>query len=137
MNRKRNDMVRDVHNLDEKLSAFLSHFGFLKSNVDISRDSFEIVYRKESLYIKVYGGISTLDYPYYVNVILGDGRSDYPFCDKNAVPLWRLMNEADGMAHREYDFAVLQTQEGLQSIANDLARYAAPFLHRKAGTDHD
>jgi hypothetical protein len=128
----RNDMDHEVCNIEQKLSVFLSQHGFMQDKRKISRNSFEMVYRKGDLYIKVIGGYNVHDYPFCVNVILGEGSAEYPYCDSNAVALWQIMNKADGQTHREYNLEMLAGEDGPDTIINDLGKYAANFLKNGA-----
>ncbi len=72
-------------------SAVLAKHGFERESQEIKEYSCHIIFGNGKRYIKISANIHPMDYPPYYNVILGEGRRDFPDSDWNAIALWRLM----------------------------------------------
>ena len=88
-------------------------------------------------YIEVTANVEPRDAPYYCNVMLGEGRTDWPERDWNSVALWRLIrDQASTPAEAEAQEYLLgdetEVAAALRRIFDrmraDLVRYAGDFL---------
>jgi len=88
-------------------------------------------------YIEVTANVEPRDAPYYCNVTLGEGRTDWPERDWNSVALWRLIrDQASTPGEAEANEYLLgdetEIAEALGRIFDrmraDLLRYAGDFL---------
>ncbi len=90
----------------EIISPTAEQFGFVRHRTEIEKHSTTIIFRKDKQYIKVEGSTYPTDYPYYYNIILGEGDSeDFIEWDWNSVALWRLKTKIAPTAEaKEYEF---------------------------------
>jgi len=88
-------------------------------------------------YIEVTANVDPRDAPYYCNVTLGDGRTDWPERDWNSVALWRLIrDQASSPAEAEAkEYLLGDKSEVVEALGRsfdrmraDLLRYAGDFL---------
>lgn len=107
-------------------------FGFTRHRTEIETFSTTIIFRKDKHYIKISGSTYPTDYPFYYNVVLGEGDSeDFLEWDWNSVALWRLKSKLDPAAKaKEYEFPFGDKVKFSVVNANEeLLKYADTFLH--------
>jgi hypothetical protein len=94
-------------------------------------------YLADARYIEVTANVDPRDAPFYCNITLGEGRTDWPERDWNSIALWRLIREqASTPAEADAAEYLLGDQtdvsESLQRVFDrmraDLLRYAGDFL---------
>lgn len=114
------------------ISPTLEPYGFVPNRTEVKTYSTTIVYKKGSQYIKVNSTSFPTDYPYYFNIILGEGDSEdfYEF-DWNSIALWALAHTIDPQAAlASYDFPYgQQVVAGVQQAQSDLLTYGSSFLN--------
>ncbi|MGN6569721.1 MAG: hypothetical protein ACTHJ0_17300 [Flavipsychrobacter sp.] len=106
-------------------------YGFVKHAMEIKAYSTNIVFRKAEQYIKIYSTNYPLDYPYYYNVILGEGDSEnFIEWDWNSIALWQIAKAIDPNALiSSYDFPINENVEpSIQQANADLLKYGVNFL---------
>lgn len=90
-----------------------------------------IIYVKGDNYIKIFANIHWHDYPSYYNVILGNGKSDWPDNDWNSVALWHIKKHIDPTANAK-EYSLLKFDGIEHSLANakaELVTYGSDFLN--------
>lgn len=116
----------------EIISPAVEKFGFVRHRTEVEKHFTTIVFRKKNNYIKVSGTTYPTDYPYYYNIVLGEGDSeDFFEWDWNSVALWRLKTKIDPKAKAE-EFQFPYGDNVKYSVANavnELLKYADTFLH--------
>lgn len=118
-------------NVLEIISPTVERFGFARHRIEIEEYFTTIIFRKDKQYIKINGSTYPTDYPYYYNIILGEGDSDNVFeWDWNSIALWRLKAKLDPKAKaKEYEFPYEDKVKFSIANANEeLFRYGDPFL---------
>lgn len=116
----------------EIFSPTVEQFGFVRHRTEIETYLTTIIFRKDEQYIKISGSTYPTDYPYYYNVILGEGDSDdFLEWDWNSVALWRLKSKIDAKAKpQEYEFPFGDKVKFSVSNANkELLKYADTYLN--------
>jgi hypothetical protein len=115
----------------EIISPTVEQFGFTRHRTEIEKHFTTIIFRKDNQYIKVSGSTYPTDYPYYYNIVLGDGDSDnFTEWDWNSIALWRLKNKINPTAKaKEYEFPYGDKVKFSVTNANkELLKYADTFL---------
>jgi hypothetical protein len=89
-----------------------------------------IIYVKGDNYVKIFANIHWHDYPSYYNVILGDGKTDWPDNDWNSVAIWHLKKHIDPASNaKEYSLLKFDgIEHSLDNAKNELEKYGADFL---------
>ena len=116
----------------EIFSPTVEQFGFVRHRTEIETYLTIIIFRKDEQYIKISGSTYPTDYPYYYNIVLGEGDSeDFLEWDWNSVALWRLKTKIDATAKpQEYEFPFRDKVKLSVSNANkELLKYADTFLN--------
>jgi hypothetical protein len=116
----------------EIFSPTVEQFGFVRHRTEIETYLTTIIFRKDKQYIKISGSTYPTDYPYYYNIVLGEGDSeDFLEWDWNSVALWRLKSKIDAKAKpQEYEFPFGDKVKFSVSNANkELLKYADTFLN--------
>jgi hypothetical protein len=83
---------------DEVLNIFnepMHRHGFKLQLKKIEEYFCTIIYTKGDNYIKIFANIHWHDYPSNYNIILGDGKTEWPDYDWNSVALWRIKKHID------------------------------------------
>lgn len=115
----------------EIINPTVEQFGFARHRTEVEKHSSTIVWRKDTQYIKVKSSNYPTDYPYFYNVMLGEGSSDDFFeYDWNALALWRMKSKIKpaGKA-KEYTFPFGDKVKFSVSTANkELIEYGKTFL---------
>ena len=125
----------NAYDFEIEISKFLSKYGFAREQRELSEYDFSIAYRCQNLYIKIRGSQHPFDYPFFIVVVLGDGKSEYPDGEKNSIPLWRIIDAKDNIDSKAYDFDILNHKNGADIIIKDLKKYALEFLRNKKTDD--
>jgi hypothetical protein len=115
----------------ETISPTVEHFGFKLYCKEVKTYSTTIVWRKDKQYIKVNSTDYPTDYPYYYNIILGEGNSDDFFeYDWNSVAVWALARVIEPTADiNSYDFPLGdKVKYSLSAANNHLLKYGQTFL---------
>lgn len=115
----------------EIFSPTVEQFGFVRHRTEVEKFLTTIIFRKDKQYIKISGSTYPTDYPYYYNIVLGDGDSDdFLEWDWNSIALWRLKNIIDPtLKAKEYDFPFGDKMRFSLTITNkELMKYADTFL---------
>lgn len=113
------------------ISPTVEAFGFVRHCTEIDQHATEIIFRKGSQYIKIDSSTYPTDYPYFYNIVLGDGDSKArPESDWNAVALWRLKTKVEPTAKaKEYTFPVGEhIRFSVLNANQELTKYASSFL---------
>lgn len=92
----------------EVMSPLIERFGFVRQRTEIDTHLSTIVFRKDQQYIKIDGSTHPRDYPYFYNILLGEGDSEELLeWDWNSIPLRLFKNRLDPSANAmEYEFAL-------------------------------
>jgi len=104
---------------------------FLRQVTEVKTYSANIVYRKGKQYIKISSTNYPTDYPYYYNIILGEGDSENFFeYDWNSIALWALARViAPETTISSYDFPFNeQVKPSIQQANVDLIKFGDTFL---------
>ena len=115
----------------EIISPTVEQFGFSRHRTEIETYFTTIIFRKNKQYIKISSSTYPTDYPYFYNIVLGDGDSeDFLEYDWNSIALWRLKAKNDPTAKaKEYEFPLSEKVKFSVSNANkELLKYADTFL---------
>jgi hypothetical protein len=115
----------------EIISPTVEKFGFARQKTNVKTYSSNVVWRKDKQYIKAESTNYPTDYPFYYNIVLGEGDSeDFFEYDWNSIALWRLKKMIDPKAKaHEYEFPL--GDKVIFSITNankELLIYADTFL---------
>ena len=106
-------------------------FGFNKHSEKIKEYSTRIIYRKENLYLEISSTNYPTDYPFYYNIVFGEGNSDDFFeYDWNSIALWRFKEKIKPeLKASEYSFP---TEKGvvpsLENANSELIEFGQTFL---------
>ncbi len=138
--KKENQEIKEVPSPEQQefsntvvkiFTSFLNDNGFALIKVEVKEYSATITFRKGTQYIRISSSTYPTDYPYFYNVILGDGDSeDFFEYDWNSVALWRLKQkvEPDTKA-QEYSFPYGDDLiHSLRHAKDDLTKYGDKFL---------
>jgi hypothetical protein len=107
-------------------------FGFKKHRIEIEKHSSIIIYRKDNQYLKISSTTYPTDYPYYYNIILGEGNSEDVFeYDWNSIALWRFKNTIELKSKTsEYSFPTKKgVESSLKNANSELLKYGQTFLN--------
>ncbi len=113
------------------ISPTVEKFGFVHHSTQIKEYSAKIIWRKKNQYVEVTSTNYPTDYPYYYNIVLGEGSSDNFFeSDWNSVAVWALARVLEPTADvNSYDFPLGESIEKSICEANqDLIKYGESFL---------
>ena len=120
--------------------AALASYGFHCGDAKLDRTFCAQLYLSDSRYIEISVNAEPREFPFYCNVVLGEGRTAWPERDWNSVALWRFIQ------HRELDAAALGAGKYIfgdpvtvepnpedllpifERMRNDLLGFAADFL---------
>lgn len=104
-------------------------YGFTLS--ENSHDEFfaEIIFTSKSRYVKIHVNSHPHDYPYYINVVLGEGSLDWPETDWNSVALWRLKQKTVNEAFEYLLKSEDDVQTKIEMAFSDLIEYGKGFLN--------
>ncbi|HPN68170.1 MAG TPA: hypothetical protein PLZ32_01585 [Saprospiraceae bacterium] len=115
----------------EVISPTVEQFGFTRHRTKIENHFTTIIFRKNKQYIKVNGSTYPTDYPYFYNIILGEGNDEeFLEWNLNSIALWRLKNKIDTTAKpKEYEFPFGdKVKFSVTNANNELLKYADTFL---------
>jgi len=115
----------------ELISPTVEQFGFVRHRTEIEKYFTTIIFRKDKQYIKVSGSTYPTDYPYFYNIILGEGDSEHLLeYDWNSTALWRLKNKMDPKIDPQvYEFPLGDKVKSSVSKANkELLKYGKTYL---------
>lgn len=106
--------------------------GFKPKKRRIEDWSCEIVYTAsdDRRYVGIESSMHPRDYPYFFNVVLGEGSLDWPEADWNGIALWRIINLKTGENKaKEYNLSDGKQIEDLMiQSRNDFEKYCIDFL---------
>ena len=105
--------------------------GFLLHKQQVKQYSTTIIWRKKQQYIKVNSTTFPTDYPYYYNIVLGEGNSDDVFeYDWNSVAIWALARVTNpDIAISSYDFPYGgHVKQSIETAHKHLLSYGQTFL---------
>jgi hypothetical protein len=111
---------------------FLSEKGFELTKTEVKQYSTTITFRKRTQYIKINSSTYPTDYPYWYNIVLGDGDSeDFFEYDWNSIALWRLKEKLEPTAEaKEYSFPYdVDIVNSLTHAKNEVIKYGDTFLN--------
>jgi hypothetical protein len=117
--------------------ALLAGYGFARKAAKVEPYYCTQEYVADERYIEVVANVEPRDFPYYCNLSLGEGRTDWPERDWNAVALWRLIRhqastpaEAKASEYTLGDPPRIPEELGpiFERMRGDLLRYAGDFL---------
>ncbi len=115
----------------EIITPAIDQFGFGHNKTEVEKYSTKIVWRKDKRYIRVCSSNYPTDYPYYYNIVLGEGNSnDFSEYDWNSIALWRLKQTIDPTAKtKEYSFPLDdKIIYSLTNAKNELLKFGHSFL---------
>ena len=124
------NLIRFVETASLIFDDFLKQFGF-KSDIKEVKDFFcTMIYKKNDLYIKINANIHPKDYPYYYNVILGQGNTDWPDTDWNSIALWLIKKEiSPDLKAKEFSLTDFDKIDySLKNAKSELEKYGDSFL---------
>jgi len=115
-------------------------FGFARHRTEIETYSTTIIFRKDKLYIKVNSSTYPKDYPFFYNIVLGEGDSeDFFEFDWNSIALWYLKKEIEPKLEvKEYEFPIGEkVKYSLKNANEELLKYGITFLTGDLNLFHD
>jgi len=115
----------------EIFTPFLADNGFVLTKTEIKQFSTTITFRKATQYIRITGSTYPTDYPYFYNVILGEGDSeDFIEYDWNSIALWRLKQKIEPTSKaKEYSFPYgTKIVYSLTHAKDELKKFGDTFL---------
>jgi hypothetical protein len=116
----------------EIISPTVEKFGFTRHKITVKTYSTNIVWRKDNKYIKAESTNYPTDYPFYYNLVLGEGDSeDFFEYDWNSIALWRLKKKnAPTAKAQEYEFPLDdKVKFSILNANEELLTYADTFLN--------
>lgn len=114
------------------INPTVEKYGFTRHRTTVKTYFSSIVWRKDKQYIKVESTNYPTDYPFYYNLVLGEGESeDFFEYDWNSIALWRFKKMIDPLSRaQEYEFPFDDKVKFSISNANkELLKYADTFLN--------
>ncbi|MES2278394.1 MAG: hypothetical protein V4592_20350 [Bacteroidota bacterium] len=126
------EQILFAQNVLQIIGPTIENYGFIIHKTAVEKYSTAIIYRKAAQYIKITGSTYPTDYPYYYNIILGEGDSDSFFeSDWNAIALWRLKNKiAPLIKASDYSFPFgKQVKFSVSNANKELLKYGISFLN--------
>jgi len=121
-----------VQTVLEIINPIVEKSGFKRQKTIVKTYSSSIVWRKDKQYIKVQSTNYPTDYPYYYNIVLGEGDSEnFLEYDWNSIALWRLKKMIDpAAAAQEYEFPLVDEMKfSISNAKTELLQYADTFLN--------
>lgn len=127
-------MKKVIKNISEKITETftpqLELFGFKRKSSKVESEIAENIYVKGDLYIKIMVDLNLRDFPYYFNIVLGEGPLSFPECDWNSIPLWRLTDSQSKYKPGYYLITDIDSIDHILTQANaDLKKYGSHFLN--------
>lgn len=111
--------------------------GFVLHSKEIKQYSTNLTWRKKKQYIKVNSTTFPTDYPYYYNIVLGEGDSDDFFeYDWNSVAIWALARVSNPDTEIvSYDFPYDdKIKSSVETAHSHLLTYGQTFLNGDLST---
>ena len=95
-----------------------------------------VIYKKGDNYVKIFANIHWHDYPSYYNVILGNGKIEWPDDDWNSIALWYVKKHLDPSSNaKEYSLLKFDGIEfSLENACKELEKYGSDFLNGNLDT---
>ena len=115
----------------EIISPTVEKYGFKRHRTEIEKYSIIIIYRNDNKYIKIISSNYPTDYPYYYNIVLGEGDSeDFYEWDWNSIDLWRMKSEIEPKTKAsEYKFPIGDSVKlSLENANLELEKFGLTFL---------
>jgi hypothetical protein len=114
-----------IEQIDSSFLPALGSFGFQPFAADFEAPEYgSRIFRSGNQYVKITFNCDIRERSPFCNVILGDGSTDWPESDWNAIALWRLSGVLG-----DYRFTQLEDLPALFSkMAKDLIEQAEDFL---------
>lgn len=113
-------------------TPLLNEKGFSITKTEIKKYFTGLTFRRGTQYIEIRGSTFPTDYPYFYNIILGDGDSEsFIEHDWNSIALWRLKAKIDPEAKaEEYAFPFEnEVSLSLTHAKDELIKYGSTFLN--------
>jgi hypothetical protein len=114
---------------------FLKQYGFkLVKNAASEKWFWDIIYVKDDLYIEFSANTHFKDAPEHFVLKLGEGSTEWPDVDWNAVTLWRMADEIEKNSETDnYGLADNQPfiENSMKRAKEDLIKYNGGFLEGK------
>ncbi len=107
-------------------------FGFNKHRIEIGEYSSLIIYRKDNQYLKISSSTYPTDYPYFYDIIFGEGDSDDVVeYDWNSIVLLRFKEKIEPKSKvSDYEFPTEKNVEpSLENAKAELLKYGLSFLN--------
>lgn len=114
----------------ETFNDLMHQHGFKLSIKNVEQYFCSIIYVKGDNYVKIFANIHWHDYPYYYNVILGNGKTVWPDNEWNSVAIWQLKKHIDTASDANV-YSLLKFDgivHSLNNAKNELEKYGADFL---------
>jgi len=130
------DLIRFVEAASEIFDTFLGGHGFKNEVREVEDSICTMVYKRDDLYIKISASVHPRDYPYYYNVILGQGSADWPETDWNSIALWHMKKEVSPeLKAEEYSMVDFDKIDlSLENAKCELEKYGDSFLNGELTT---
>jgi hypothetical protein len=132
---KKDKPSKDLKLFADKALLIFNHTtqqnGFKLLSKKVEKYFCTIIYVKGDSYIKIFANIHWHDYPSYYNVVLGNGKFEWPDSDWNSVALWRIKKYIDPTADaKEYSLLKFEgIEHSLENARAELEKYSSDFLN--------
>lgn len=116
----------------DTFSDLMSKHGFKKESKKLVIHGCIVTYKNGERYIQVEVNVHPHDYPYYWNILLGEGSLEWPEYDWNHIALWHIknyFNEGDGSEYK-IDLDKTTIRKTILVGKRDLEKYGEDFLKR-------
>jgi hypothetical protein len=118
-----------VASTQDLIAPWLSGLGFLRGEVEVDRWTASIWFVNGTRYVRLSASSDPREAPSYCNVVLGDGRLEWPELDWSGIALWRLARDQKDSEASEYPLkAAADVPALVERMRADLERYALGFL---------
>ncbi len=110
--------------------AFLLSKGFKFQSCANEQLVYMRVYRRNNQYIMISANVNPMNYPYFWNILLGEGTTEMPEGDWNKIALWQLMRPLENPSATEFlvDLEIDKLADAVKTAKDDLEKYAESFL---------
>ncbi len=130
------DLIRFVETASEIFDTLLDNHGFKNEIKEVENSFCTMIYKRDDLYIKISASIHPRDYPYYYNIIIGQGSTDWPETDWNSIALWHIKKEiSPELKAKEYSLVDFDKIDfSLKNAKCELEKYGDSFLNGELTT---
>ena len=124
------NLVQFADLVEELFEPLLQANGFSRLSRSVDQYGSTVAYVNEPRYVKLTANIHPHDFPPHFNVVLGEGSTEFPESDWNAVALWRMQRLISGSEQsKEYDISHIDDPRALVAGARaDLKKFHGGFL---------